>query len=78
MVWDLRGCDIACKATWLCHADPRERLHGVDVARTRGRATQAHADAWVAPTWHETFGFASDGPTSIVGPGNSIGEVTQM
>ena len=28
---DPRGCDVACKATWQSHADPRERLHGADV-----------------------------------------------
>ena len=39
------GCDMACKTTWQRHADTRERLRGVDVARTRGRVTRAHADA---------------------------------
>ena len=30
---DPHGCDVACKATWQSHADPRERLPGVDVTR---------------------------------------------
>ena len=40
---------MARKATWQRHADPRERLRGTEVARTRGRATRVHADAQVAP-----------------------------
>ena len=47
--WDPRGCKMTPKATWQCHADPREHLRGVDVARTRGKATRAHADARVTP-----------------------------
>ena len=31
--WDPRGCDVARKATWQSHADPRERLRGADVTR---------------------------------------------
>ena len=27
------GCDVARKATWQSHADPREHLHGADVTR---------------------------------------------
>ena len=50
MAQDLLGCDMARKTTWQCHADPRERLRGAEVARTRGRATQVHVDAQVAPT----------------------------
>ena len=42
--WDPCGCDMARKATWQRHADPR-----AEVARTPGRATQVHADARVAP-----------------------------
>ena len=45
-------------ATW--HARPRAsatrtrgHLRGVDVARMRGRATRAHADALGGATWHE-------------------------
>ena len=30
-----RGCDVARKATWLCHVDTRACLRGADV--TRGR-----------------------------------------
>ena len=45
MAWDPRGCDMARKAMWQSHADPHERLHGADVAWTRGRAMRAHADA---------------------------------
>ena len=30
---DPRGCDVARKATWQSHADPRERLRGADVTR---------------------------------------------
>ena len=46
---DPRGCNVARKATWQSHASPCERLHGVEVARTRGSATQVHADTQVAP-----------------------------
>ena len=28
---DPRGCDVALRATWQSHADPRERLRGADV-----------------------------------------------
>ena len=28
---DPRGCDMARKAAWQSHADPRERLRGADV-----------------------------------------------
>ena len=28
--WDPRGCDMARKATWQCHADPRECLRSAD------------------------------------------------
>ena len=28
---DPRGCDVARKATWQSHADPRERLRGANV-----------------------------------------------
>ena len=28
-----RGCDVARKATWQSHADPRERLRGAEVTR---------------------------------------------
>ena len=30
---DPRGCDVARKATWQSHKDPRERLRGADVTR---------------------------------------------
>ena len=30
---DPRGCDVARKATWQSHADPRERLRGAEVTR---------------------------------------------
>ena len=69
---------MARKATWQRHVDPRERLHGTDVAQTRGKATRVHVDAWVAPTWHESVRLASDGPTGIVGLGYSIGAVTHL
>ena len=49
MAREPRRCDMARKDTWQCHADPRERLHGAEVTRTRGRATRVHADAPVAP-----------------------------
>ena len=39
---------------------------------------RAHADAWVAPTWHESDRLAGDGPTGIVGPGYSIGAIMQL
>ena len=29
--WDPHGCDVAHKATWQSHADPRERLRDADV-----------------------------------------------
>ena len=35
---------MVCNATWQRHADPR-----VEVPWTRGRDTQVHADAQVAP-----------------------------
>ena len=28
---DPRGCDVARKATWQSHADPRKRLRGAEV-----------------------------------------------
>ena len=28
-----RGCDVACKAMWLCHVDACERLCGAEVTR---------------------------------------------
>ena len=68
VVRDPRGCDMARKATWQCHADPREHLHGAKLAWTRGRATRVHAEARVAPRGMSVR-LASDGPTSIVGPG---------
>ena len=30
-----RGCDVALRATWLCHVDARACLRGVDVTRRR-------------------------------------------
>ena len=30
---DPRGCDVAGKATWQSHANPRKRLHGAEVTR---------------------------------------------
>ena len=30
---DPHGCKVARKATWQSHADPRERLRGVEVTR---------------------------------------------
>ena len=33
ITWDPRGCDVARKATWQSHADPRECLRGADVTR---------------------------------------------
>ena len=54
VTWDLCGCDMARKATWKCHVDPRKHLSGMEVARTRDRATRVHADARVAPTWRES------------------------
>ena len=64
--WDLCGCNMACKATWQSHADPCERLRGMDVARTHGRATRAHANARMAPRGMRSDMVAIDGPTSIV------------
>ena len=32
-VYFRRGCDVARKATWQSHADPRERLRGAKVTR---------------------------------------------
>ena len=32
----------------------------------------------MARTWQESVGLTGDGPTGIVGPGNSIGAVMQM
>ena len=51
---DPHGYDMARKATWQCHAGPRERLHGTKVALTHGRATRVHADARVAPRGRES------------------------
>ena len=45
MAGDLRGCDVACKATWQSHASPRESLGGASVMRMCGRATRVHTDA---------------------------------
>ena len=58
VIKDPRGCDMACKAMWQRHTDPR-----MEVTRTRGRVTRVHADAQVAPTW-QCEGLAGDGPTS--------------
>ena len=78
VMWDPRGCDMACKALWQRHADPRACLRDVDVARTRGKVTRAHTDAWVVPRGMRSDGLMSDGPTGIVGPGYSIGVVTHL
>ena len=56
-------------------AAPRERLRGVKVAQTRGRTTQVHADAPVAPRGRES-GWQEMGPR-VSGQGRSIGAVTQ-
>ena len=53
---DPRGCDMARKATWQHHADPRAK-----VAQTRGKATRVHANARVAPCG-SVKGLAGDGP----------------
>ena len=63
MAWDPGGCDMARKATWQHHADPRERLRSAAVARTRGRATRVNADTGVAPHGKCVFGLPGDGPT---------------
>ena len=55
LMWDPRRGDMVCKAMWQRHANPHECLHGVDVVRTRGRATGVHTDAWVAPTWQDSL-----------------------
>ena len=60
---------MARKATWQCHADQRKRLRGVDVARTRGGAMRAHADARVAPRGMSSDRLTIDGHMGIVGPG---------
>ena len=65
---DPRGCDMACKATWQCHADPREHLHGTEVARTRGRAMRVDGDARAAPRGMSVR-LASDEPMGTMGPG---------
>ena len=39
---------------------------------------QGHANARVAPKWHDNDGLAGDGPTGIVGPGYSIGVVMHL
>ena len=46
---DLFHCDVACKAMWQSHVNPRGCLCGAEVARMRGSATRVHADAQVAP-----------------------------
>ena len=47
------NCGLTCRG--MGHVaepcEPRGRLHGADVARTRGRATWVHTNAWLAPTW---------------------------
>ena len=72
-MWDLRECNMARKAMWQRRASPR----GAQVARTRGRATRVHGDAQVAPRGMNSSKLASDGPTSIVGPRQNIGVITQ-
>ena len=32
-VRDPRECDMACKATWQSHVDPRERVRGTELTR---------------------------------------------
>ena len=45
-----------------CHvAEPTRRLGGAQVARTRGKVTRVHAEAWVAPRGSER-GQAGEGP----------------
>ena len=53
---------MACKATWQRHANPRERLRGAEVARTRGKATGVDADAQVAPRGMRSSGWQMMGP----------------
>ena len=33
IAWDPRGCDVAWRAMWQSHADPRECQRGADVTR---------------------------------------------
>ena len=77
VAWDPRECNMAHKATWQCHVNPRERLRRAEVVRTRGRATRVHVDTRVAPRGKRVFGLVSDGPTGIVGPCKFIGVVAQ-
>ena len=60
---DPHGWDLACKATWQSHASPHGRLGGANEARTRGKATRVHADAWVAPRGMNSDRLSFYGPT---------------
>ena len=68
-----RGCDVALRPRGRAMAGPR----GAQVALARvagGQAGRVHVGARVGH--HVAGGFASGGPTSIVGPGNIGGTVT--
>ena len=57
------------KATWQSPGGP----HGAQVALTRGRRPRAWVHVGTRVGRHVAGGFASGGPTSIVGPGNMGG-----
>ena len=75
MAWDLRGCDMARKATWQHHANQGERLRGADAWQGHASPRRRSGGAYLA---RDVTGLANDGPTGIVGPGYSIGTLTHL
>ena len=73
-----RGCDATLRPRGRAAGGPREE-QVAHRARTRGSrpsgSTRVHADARVG--CHMAGGLAFGGPTGLVGPGESIGVVTQ-
>ena len=73
---DPRGCDAAHKATWQGRASPRE-AQVVHRAWTRGRRPRGSTRTPVrGATWQGRAGVWR--AHELVGPGESIGAVTQM
>ena len=67
---------MTCKATWQHHADPQERLRGADADMWCGRVAGPR-ESTRTPGGMSSDRLAIDGPTGIVGLGESIGVVKQ-
>ena len=68
-MWDGLGVRRGIEATWQGRRGPR----GAHVALTRGRRPRGQVHVGARVGHHVAGGFASGGPTGIVGPGNMGG-----